>query len=135
MIAVGLTGILWMHFCPTPWTPGVMEAQGRGRVPQARRLRWTHLFTSLPAHLYVYASEKASKGGGVTLQAEAQSHDQMRTWGLPQSEVGRTRITSTHLCISLEDSDHQVTSSVSCGNKQGLRYHFIFASSLKLCFS
>lgn len=104
-----------------------------GASGQAAAVDSSVYFTT--AHLYVYASEKASKGGGVTLQAEAQSHDQMRTWGLPQSEVGRTRITSTHLCISLEDSDHQVTSSVSCGNKQGLRYHFIFASSLKLCFS
>lgn len=64
MIAMGLTGILWQHFCPHPWTPGVMGAQGRGRVPQAKQLWWAHLFTSRPAHLYAYVSENAREGAG-----------------------------------------------------------------------
>lgn len=57
----------------------VMWAQGRGRVPQARPLRRTPLFASLSAHLYTYGGENAKEGGGVTLEAETQSREQMRT--------------------------------------------------------
>lgn len=52
-----------------------------------------------------------------SLAADTQSHDQLRTWALPQGEVGRMRTTNTHLCASLEDSDHHRTTSRSCGNK------------------
>ena len=53
---------------------GVMWAQGRGR-----QLQWTPLFASLPAHLYADGGENAKESGGVTLQAETQSHKQTRT--------------------------------------------------------